>query len=374
MPTDYPQELVEEILDHLKEDADSLRTCSLVCRAWVSRCRSHLFETCPLYPDSIVGFRDLLRFPCTFLPHIRRIEAVRHDWDENDHCFDKIGSILSSLVGIHELELILYIVHAKENSILSRGFMVAFPHVTRLSLSFPHGDFDAEPGVPIIDVICLFPALQDLNVGTFFGVVAIPSPNAVPPPGLRCLKIHGDALRPVLKWLDTSGHIPNMDAVTLFSMSDVGVVSTVMQQLGGTLHHLDFDLSYLADLTYWSPNVDPSTIFNLALHPNLKTLTIRDDGYRNDFDPDQLFQLIMGLAAFTLERFSLDLDLSHFENLNWAALDTFLCAPRFPRLRSVIVKCCRHREIHKHDDHPFLHGALPLLEASELLRIERCGT
>jgi hypothetical protein len=44
----FPQELVDEIIDYLGEDSDALKACSLVCQAWVSRCRSHLFETCTL--------------------------------------------------------------------------------------------------------------------------------------------------------------------------------------------------------------------------------------------------------------------------------------------------------------------------------------
>lgn len=42
-----PQEIVDEILDHLVVDSDSrpIRSCSLVSKSWVQRCRRYLFHT-----------------------------------------------------------------------------------------------------------------------------------------------------------------------------------------------------------------------------------------------------------------------------------------------------------------------------------------
>ena len=41
-----PQEIIDEILDHLAADSDlrSLRSCVLVSRSWVPSCRQHLFR------------------------------------------------------------------------------------------------------------------------------------------------------------------------------------------------------------------------------------------------------------------------------------------------------------------------------------------
>ena len=43
-----PQDIIDEILDHLGTDSEglkSLRSCSLVSKSWVSSCRRHLFHT-----------------------------------------------------------------------------------------------------------------------------------------------------------------------------------------------------------------------------------------------------------------------------------------------------------------------------------------
>ncbi|ESK88748.1 hypothetical protein Moror_1265 [Moniliophthora roreri MCA 2997] len=39
-----PQELVDQIIDHLHNDVQSLRSCSTVCRAWLPSSRLHLFS------------------------------------------------------------------------------------------------------------------------------------------------------------------------------------------------------------------------------------------------------------------------------------------------------------------------------------------
>lgn len=38
-----PTELIERILDHLYDDVRTLKACTLVCRAWFTRSRYHLF-------------------------------------------------------------------------------------------------------------------------------------------------------------------------------------------------------------------------------------------------------------------------------------------------------------------------------------------
>ena len=44
-----PQELYDHILDHLHDDNDTMRQCSLVCQAWLSTSSLHLFR-CLLWP------------------------------------------------------------------------------------------------------------------------------------------------------------------------------------------------------------------------------------------------------------------------------------------------------------------------------------
>ncbi|OBZ73453.1 hypothetical protein A0H81_06663 [Grifola frondosa] len=54
-----PPELTDRVIDHLHDDARSLRACALVCRAWLPRARYHLFHDISL---SLSHGRHKLRF------------------------------------------------------------------------------------------------------------------------------------------------------------------------------------------------------------------------------------------------------------------------------------------------------------------------
>jgi hypothetical protein len=58
-----PPELVEHIIDYLYNSPEDLRSCALVCKAWVAPCRFHLFHT--------ICFNYLLS-----LPPCRRLQSV----------------------------------------------------------------------------------------------------------------------------------------------------------------------------------------------------------------------------------------------------------------------------------------------------------
>ena len=65
--------------------------------------------------------------------------------------------------------------------------------------------------------------------------------------------------------------------------------------------------------------VDASTVFDLSLHPNLKTLAIHDSSRADPeiFDPNPMLQFIVKLAAPTLECLSLDFDPSIYRGQYW---------------------------------------------------------
>ncbi|KAJ6551562.1 hypothetical protein B0H19DRAFT_1378262 [Mycena capillaripes] len=182
MSIQLPQELVEEIVDHLKGDFASLKACSLVCRAWVFRTRPYLFEiseTCRLEPDSIIDFYDLLRYPqmCTFLLHVRSVSAYRNYWHHNDRWFNEIATHLHHLANVRTLELT---VNAPgSGAFLRAGFFAAFPQVTRLIIT--RADFGIRPA-PLIDTICFFCALQELEIFDTSGRLSDPPAGAIPPP------------------------------------------------------------------------------------------------------------------------------------------------------------------------------------------------
>ena len=62
-PITFPGEITDHIIDHLFSDVPSLKAGTLVCRAWLSSCRYHLFPAIICHP-AIAGktHLDFLRF------------------------------------------------------------------------------------------------------------------------------------------------------------------------------------------------------------------------------------------------------------------------------------------------------------------------
>ncbi|KAH9928499.1 uncharacterized protein BXZ73DRAFT_90570 [Epithele typhae] len=59
--TRLPPELCDETIDHLWDDIDSLRACSLTCKDWLPSSRFHLFRSVRLrHADDLTRFRALL--------------------------------------------------------------------------------------------------------------------------------------------------------------------------------------------------------------------------------------------------------------------------------------------------------------------------
>ncbi|KAJ7350756.1 hypothetical protein DFH08DRAFT_995652 [Mycena albidolilacea] len=244
-------------------------------------------------------------------------------------------------------------------------------------------DSKAEPA-PLIDMICLFPALEELEIRQGFEVsVSSPPATAVLPRPLRRLELVTTpfkTIRPFFAWLDAFGHLPNVDVVRLprlKSEHDVLGARQILQQLGGAPQYLDIALqhttvvrtssSLLPKLTRHTVNA--CTAFDLSLHPNLKELVIRDLSLRRfDFDRNRILLWLTSLAAPAFERLVLvGIDLMALnQSFNWAAVDAFLCSERFPRLQGVLFHY-QHTG-HHCDNHAFLRETLPLLEAAGLLR------
>ncbi|KAJ6466934.1 hypothetical protein C8R45DRAFT_1020519 [Mycena sanguinolenta] len=382
MTIELPQELVDTILDCLEGDLASLKACSLVSRGWVARSRSYLFESLSIQPENILVFRDLLRSPCsTFTPHVHNLSAKRQHEHQNDPCFNGIAPDLRLLENVRTLKMWLGVVvdsdRSKEDAFFRTGFPTAFPNVTHLVLTcyFASYQSSARP-VPLIEMICLFPALRSLHIEKISGSVADPPASAVPPRGLHCLNLGFDSPSTILAWLHSFNHLPSVDSLILLPTvrnSQLSVVRRALQQLGGALHHLE--ISLIRARIKWFYDIDLLALFDPTPHPNLRTLIIRD--VRGRLDLAELISLLTVLASPSLERLSLvaDLSLAMDTNLDWTTFDGLLSPARFPRLRDVTLM---HEPEHSEegaianvdDTAAFLRTSLPSLAGSGVLGLD----
>ncbi|KAJ7841056.1 hypothetical protein B0H14DRAFT_2783596 [Mycena olivaceomarginata] len=336
----FPQELVDEIIDYLGEDSDALKACSLVCRAWVSRCRSHLFETYALVPDSnILGFCDFLQSPgCTFLQHVRRIDTIRHYWDPDDprSHLNRLAAGLCRLTRAVALEMAfrLDVLRIEMQTGFNAGFLAVLPHITLLTLHIRN---------PLA-----LRAIYRRN-------------SATPPPGLHRLMFGGLATSPaILRWLNAAGHLPNVDSITLsfFQPGEAPYISAALQKVGGALRHLELDVHVKSDLDSWN-------VYDLSLHPHLRTLSVRyfSQGIAEleaSFHARLLALITKLVAGPALESLTIYFRAT-VSTFDWGALGAFLSSARFPRLREVVIECTP-------GEVQFVRSALVELEGSGVLR------
>ncbi|KAJ6466882.1 hypothetical protein C8R45DRAFT_480008 [Mycena sanguinolenta] len=376
-----PQELVDQVIDFVAGDAwmpkFTLYSCALVCRFWLPRSRAHLFERCPrrLLWDNIPGFLNLLQSPhCTFRPHIRTIPFS--SWAPHDHSFNEIlfSADWRCLENVRALEIHIFVSREEEvvDPFCAEFFTTfprvfkAFPAVASLELSCCIRN---DQCLPLLDWISCFPALRELYIRDMPGIMPYPHPtaSAMVPQGLRSLRLIAQSLGPVLPWLCTGGRMPNVDPITLklhkLQSDHVEIVRAALKQLGRTVHHLEFSLDWQSQNT----GVDPLTLFDLSLHPELKVLAILDPsfGYSKHFGPEQVLPLLTTLVAPNLERLRLDLNREMYQPADWMSIEALLCPARFPCLRSVMFASIYETE----HEHRQVWAALPLLDARGWLEL-----
>jgi hypothetical protein len=112
-----PQEIIDQVIDHLYNDRETLRTCALVCRSWVPSSRYHLFGNVdisflewgqPSRYSSLIGHLD---HPlCTFAPSIRVLcinvstdDGDARLWFLSDDWLDPLIPYLSKLLSVKTL-------------------------------------------------------------------------------------------------------------------------------------------------------------------------------------------------------------------------------------------------------------------------------
>ncbi|KAK7050484.1 hypothetical protein R3P38DRAFT_3306790 [Favolaschia claudopus] len=371
-----PLELVYEIIDFLAAlHPRSLRAGSLVCHAWLSRIRPILFSTITLRKKNIVAFIEILRSPndCSFLPLIRRINAHRLIGDAFDLYFDAVSNDLRTSAHIHTLEMnLLMSVHGTAllaDKAFRTGFVTAFPQLNTLELVCGFWPLHTDA---VIDMICLFPELEVLQLTDIIGGLVVDIPDtATPPQKLRSVILGAGAAELILTWFIEAGVPPLLDSLTLSAArpTDTLPVSQTLQRYGRMLRHIDIVISPFHRFTGMVRIslyriVDTLSIFNLSWVPNLKTLTIRDLTAR---PTSEEFIALITLTAPVLERLYCEIDISFHQREDWEIMDAFLSRERFPLLNQVTLPVAHPSECRR------ATRVFPLLHAAGLLRAEWRG-
>ena len=152
-----PQDIIDEILDHLAADSDfeSLRACALVSRSWVPSCRRHLFHTADLTRGRMD--RWLYAFPVPEESPAYYVRALHISIEGINWFPDEFFEHAPRFTNVRKLSLF-----GGKDCLVSR-----LPSLWKLPESVTSLTIDASNGVslvPILDSMARLPNLDDLSL------------------------------------------------------------------------------------------------------------------------------------------------------------------------------------------------------------------
>ena len=155
-----PLELVEEVIDILGGDTESLLSCSLVSPGWIHRSRRHLFAAVKLH--SLSGFQQWFGSGLgTCSGHVRDLDLAQPDalkWIVPD-TLAGISSQFTSFHNVQSLTLTGFDLTLFDEHSLARSFGHLPDRLTSLSIK----GLTAHPDA-LLFFICIFPKLDNLKL------------------------------------------------------------------------------------------------------------------------------------------------------------------------------------------------------------------
>ena len=261
MPSDFPQELVDYIIDLVRTDYETVLTCTLVSRAWLPRSRFQMFR------------EKVAKIRAKRLSFLAEILSSKHE---------SISSFLSMLIiqvpdasQVNLLSDILLILSRPQaiTALAAAGFaphsltpmlkssLLSFP-LTNLTLAGCNsmlspiaGDIDTLD--ELAELICGFPALEQFSAVNLFLALCpqikaeaetdFPAPlcTFVPPSSLRVLCLDVAPWGPISWWLTTleDEHFPQIHTLDVKLISQdwkksCKVLGILLRRLGSALRSL----------------------------------------------------------------------------------------------------------------------------------------
>jgi hypothetical protein len=217
----FPQELSDQIINHLRDDMASLRACSLVCWSWFYSSRIHIFRTLAVTSKTLalMGAFITETFRCTIPPYVRRIEFQgihSSSSPQGPTGFGPLSHFTSTLTHLH-------LHQASFNNFLE-----------------------------LLDLICSFRSLQSIGLDHIDYLKKTTTDQGVAvrkrvlPPFVDSLRIRDTPLRAFLSWIISHPVPPKVTTLDMgpIEEDDVHYVGRLMSLLGPDLQHLSFAFGF----------------------------------------------------------------------------------------------------------------------------------
>ena len=155
MTCSLPQEILDLIIDHLHDEPNALKSCSIVTKAWLYRTRTHLFNHVKFSPASrhVSQWKETFPDPTNSPAHYTRTLSINYPKLITPADVDT----LLAFCGVSHLHVDTGVWYDQRFSVVQlHGFS---PTVKSLHLSFTHL-LSSE----IFGLVCSFPLLKDLSL------------------------------------------------------------------------------------------------------------------------------------------------------------------------------------------------------------------
>jgi hypothetical protein len=246
-----PQELIAAIVDNIRDDKKSLEAFSLVCKAWTTHAREHLFASFTIVNhDGDLEEIKAANIASTFTPFLRHLHLT--SWAHDHEFWHEVVSFLADFrtPRLRSLTLTNFAWHSlSPNQINQRSaFLRRFESIISLQLSL----YKQTTSSDIATIICSFPYLQKLCLVPNLHKHALPGPSPFSSElrlpewlsTLRVLYVYLD-FRSVLEWLAS---VPEQLSIHTLHLSmgsllprDLDNINIFLKALGPSLEVFAYD-------------------------------------------------------------------------------------------------------------------------------------
>ncbi|KAL1937640.1 hypothetical protein VTO73DRAFT_13026 [Trametes versicolor] len=338
-----PQGLVDQAIDHLWNDHDSLSACSIACQAWLPSARTHLFRD-----QRLTGAKDCARFEAllesapAIVHYVQKLSisepmstAYAQNW------VNRVPAIVAQLHRLTTLELVgLHYVSLQKSS---PGALEALSRLTGLVLADVYFDSFA-------DVHALLSAACNIRDLCFYRVSWV-NPSCAPygslplkaPPSLRRLVVDSWASSEMVReWLLPSAE--HLDVRTLMirwrERESIDTLNGLLRACGPALERVYMELPTTMEESQELP----------SLYHNVNLRALEIDGLVVPGCVAWTSALLADLRVSRLETLSVSmlvLNTSSVSSFDWATLDSVLSRPSFA---DTTFNVCINLALHSSND------------------------
>jgi len=401
-----PPELRDEIIDHLHADRAALKSCSLTCRAWLSRARYHLFR-CIELDSGRTGdaFTQLIRSAPTVVSYIEEMEILgtpgKQTWWEttsqgafipwptlhhahNQHSEPKLPHAVETVIWLKRMfpptMPPLVKIKALRLSSLPVSETVTdalYPHfkdITELSLDGCKALALAE----FVDLLHAFPRVQTLRLLTAQwlpgGVSPLEARHSSSLKLKRLVMSRKIDIAPLIYWILAEDVHTEMTSLSC-SMSGhkcAYAIRDLLHAIGATLEHLSIGFQEARDPT----DVLQVTRLDLTQSTGLLRLHISCSAVANvltlsSYRPSLSWIIIFLSTANSphLREITFSIRLADLGVLNLEGLDVVLSHSRFSGLRSVTFEIEQQKDSGDEFKADHIRKRMSVMNSKEILHL-----